>query len=289
VNWTARPFLKLALLLAAILLSSCANASQGDLALRYDGVTRTYNYYEPSNLAPGAPLVFALHGYQGTAKDLQDSFGLDKVADANGFAVAYPQGLEDFGGFNHWNARLGLSDIDDIGFLTALAEQLQDEHGLDPDRTYISGFSNGGFMSYVLATEAPETFQGAASIMGTMSRHTWENRDLRPPFPLLQISAVDDGVILFDGNTDPKSRWGGAPGLETIIDYWTERSICQTENSASLSDNATIVRHTNCETGNHIWFVRIEDFGHELPTASSGAGFDSAQTMWEFFSQLGQR
>ena len=31
------------------------------------GIERSYKYYQPANLSSGAPLVFVLHGYGGTA------------------------------------------------------------------------------------------------------------------------------------------------------------------------------------------------------------------------------
>ena len=78
---------------------------------------------------------------------------MSRVADKHGFAVVYPQGKPDRRDVPHWNARLKISDIDDVGFLTALAKDLQRAHDLDPERTFASGVSNGGFMSYHLACE----------------------------------------------------------------------------------------------------------------------------------------
>ena len=64
-----------------------------------------------------------------------------------------------------------------LGFLTALAKDLQHTHDLDPERTFASGVSNGGFMSYTLAAERPEVFKAVGSIIGTMSGYTWEHRE----------------------------------------------------------------------------------------------------------------
>ncbi len=58
---------------------------------------------------------------------------MNRIADANGFAVCYPQGTEDFGGTTHWNADLNISNTDDKGFLSDLAMFLQSEYLFSPD------------------------------------------------------------------------------------------------------------------------------------------------------------
>ena len=61
---------------------------------------RTYGYYLPPNLPPGAPLVFVFHGSQQNGERMREAagYGFDLLADAHGFAVIYPDGYEE-----HWN------------------------------------------------------------------------------------------------------------------------------------------------------------------------------------------
>jgi hypothetical protein len=54
---------------------------------------------------------------------------MNPLADDNGFAVCYPQGV-DRDGIPHWNARPKISETDDIGFLSELASDLQKKHSL---------------------------------------------------------------------------------------------------------------------------------------------------------------
>lgn len=46
------------------------------------GIERSYKYYQPANLSSGAPLVFVLHGYGGTADPKR--FGMNPIADKYG-------------------------------------------------------------------------------------------------------------------------------------------------------------------------------------------------------------
>jgi poly(3-hydroxybutyrate) depolymerase len=41
------------------------------------------------------PLVFDIHGYSGSAQEQYERTRLDEVADAEGFIMVYPDGLDD--------------------------------------------------------------------------------------------------------------------------------------------------------------------------------------------------
>ena len=137
--------------------------------------------------------------------EYQRQFGLDALAEEHGFGVVYPQGTWDENWVPHWNADLTISEVDDIGYLVALAESMQETHGYDPERTYTSGISNGGFMSYTLACRASDTFRAMGSIIGTMSQKTWEDCAPETPISVLQISGAQDTVVPIDGSMDEEA------------------------------------------------------------------------------------
>ena len=61
--------------------------------MKNQGLEREYYLYRPEGLKAGAPLVIVLHGYGGSA--LKGKKAMMDVADRNGFAVCYPQGIKD--------------------------------------------------------------------------------------------------------------------------------------------------------------------------------------------------
>jgi len=65
-----------------------------------NGQKRTYQAYAPRGLAPGAPLVLAMHGSgeNGTAMRIETGYAFERLADERGFAVVYPNGQN-----GHWN------------------------------------------------------------------------------------------------------------------------------------------------------------------------------------------
>src|SRR5436853_42181 len=88
----------------------------------------------------GAPaLVLVLHGAGGWAQGFARHTGFSRVAEREGFVVAYPQGLE-----RRWNDGRGNgTPHDDVGFVRALVDTLQRELGVDQRRIYATGISNG--------------------------------------------------------------------------------------------------------------------------------------------------
>ena len=218
-----------------LLFSGCINIKYSNF--NYDGLTRQYLLYLPDDLPDNAPLVFVLHGYGSKSFQMMREVDMNSIADENGFVICYPQGYLDSKGTAHWNARLDISSIDDIGFLTELAKDLQSEYGLNEDKTFICGFSNGGFMSYTLACEEPDVFTAIACVSGTMSGYTWDNRDISEPIPILHIHGVDDDVVPIDGSMSEEGGWGGAPHVDTIINYWVNLNNCTSSETEYYPSN----------------------------------------------------
>jgi polyhydroxybutyrate depolymerase len=250
----------------------------------HDNVARHYTLYKPEGLSENAPLVFVLHGYSGFAQLYQGAMGFDAVADEHGFAIVYPQGTYDDSFITHWNAGLDISDVDDIGFLTALAQQLQADHGFDPERTFTSGISNGGFMSYTLACQSSNVFKGMASIIGTMSGHTWNNCTPETPIPVLQISGLLDSVVPMDGTMSADGGWGGAPEIDTVVNYWVELNACTESETQETAENIEGIHHTACDNQNEVWHYKISDMGHEIPS-DKNYNLETTEKIWAFFSR----
>jgi len=255
------------------------------LGFKHNKVERNYLLHLPKNLPDNAPLVFMLHGYHGDARDYMGELGMNRIADEKGFAVCYPQGARDFGGTPHWNARLKISKTDDIGFLSELAAHLQKRHKLNPTKTFASGISNGGFMSYTLVAERPDVFKAAASVIGTMSGYTWKHRDKIRPVPILQISGLDDEIIPYDGSMSPKGGWGGGGHMDLVIDFWAKLNKTKTEEVVNISGKTIVHYYRDGLNGNQVWHYKIKGFGHGVPRKKQ-TGINAVEEIWKFFSKF---
>ncbi|CDF77718.1 probable feruloyl esterase (CE1) [Formosa agariphila KMM 3901] len=272
-------------ILVVLLLCACKKNNIKN-TFRHDNLERTYVLYKPDNLSKNAPLVFVLHSYGRYAKDYKQSLRLDSLASLNNFMVCYPQGtLDSNTGKPYWNCDLQASTIDDTGYITELAKHLQTKYELNPKRTFVCGISNGGFMSYTLACESPKVFKAIASIGGTMSGATWKNREAHAfPISILQISGTQDKAVPIDGSMSTAYGWGGAPAMDTIIEYWSKLNRCTEKDSRSYP-NIEAHHYKKGINNNQVWYYKLDGFGHDLPTKAN-SGLASDVLIWDFFSKL---
>ncbi len=260
-----------------------AASAQEYLTYDHNGIMRDYILYRPDNLPTNAPLVFVMHGYTGSAEVRMRASGMNRIADVNKFAVCYPQGLEDNGGTTHWNARLTISNVNDIGFLSELAKHLHTQYKLNPQHTFACGMSNGGFMSYTLACEASDIFRAVAPVTGLMSGYTWKNRNPSVAVPVLHIHGTADNIVPIDGSMSPGGGWGGAPALDSIISYWATVNNCATRDSAFFAPSTNAYYFRKGTNNKEVWYYKINGMGHTWPTAYNNTGTIASEVIWEFF------
>jgi polyhydroxybutyrate depolymerase len=174
-------------------------------SIEMGGLKRTYTTYVPRGLPKGAPLVLALHGSGENAVQMRiaTGYGFDRAADEHGFAVAYPNGYE-----GYWNGCNIVGDygantlnIDDVGFLGAMADKLVAEIGVDPGRVFAAGVSRGGSMALRLALETPSHFRAVAAVSENVP--TPENFKCRPAphgtSSVMIMNGTEDPLVPFDG------------------------------------------------------------------------------------------
>jgi polyhydroxybutyrate depolymerase len=182
-------------------------ALSGTLAkgsIEVGGLKRTYRVYVPRGLPKQAPLVLVMHGSgeNGVQIRVETGYGFDRLADEHGFAVVYPDSYT----FD-WNDCSIVGDftangrnVDDVGFLSALAGKLIVEIGLDRSRVFATGVSAGGFMAMRLALEAPSRFRAVAAVSANVPAP--ENFKCRPAgqgTSVLIMNGTQDPLVPFDG------------------------------------------------------------------------------------------
>lgn len=282
----------------AVNYSSSATVDDGscifDTEFVINDTIRTYIYYEPENIYPGAPLLFALHGWTGSAQAIMEYSGLNALADEHGFAVCYPQGLLDEDGFTHWNAGLEISTVGDLEYLIELANFLQETHDLSSECTFSCGFSNGGFMGYHMACEASEVFRGIVSVNGAMSAHDWLNCDPSSPVSIMEIHGTADLEVPYTGMPDIGGGWGPSGSSPEIIDFWVEENQCTSSESfdfpnSSLEDGTLtdMVKHSGGLEGSQVWFYTVTNGPHDWPGwYGAETDMNASQEIWDFMEQL---
>jgi len=260
---------------------TCENEIIESLQIEHNGLIRDYYLYIPSSIQDNAPLIFLLHGYSGSAGGILNYSGMIEVAAEHGFALCVPQGTSDDDGYNYWNVGYAFHQnetVDDVDFLVDLAEHLHNEYQLDSQNTYVTGMSNGGDMSYMLACQANDVFRAIAPVAGTMMEEIYNTCD-SSPVPVLEIHGTNDNVTLWDGDLND-TYWGPYPGMDEVIEFWVGQNECvNSENNFLLGMNTIHHRYFNCANNNEVWLYEVVNGGHDWPNYSS-------QEIWNFFTKF---
>ena len=281
----------LMLLVFSMLFSLEIQAQYTDF--EHDGDTRQYIYYEPETLNQQMPLVIVMHGYGGDANSIRNYSEMNQFADQYGFAVCYPRGTVDDGGNRFWNVGYAFhpnETVDDVSYLTQLAQYLQQTNGLNPDYTFATGMSNGGEMCYMLACQAYDTFKAVAPVAGMILQDILDQCDAAPGIPMFEIHGSQDGVTPLAGDPDNNDGWGSYPSIADTIDYFVEKNGCTTLVEGSVpdtdtSDGSFIVseKYIYGVNQNEVWYYKVVGGGHDWPGSGGNMDIEAGEQAWLFF------
>lgn len=135
---------------------------QKDLPLKY-------LVHEPTTKAAHPPLIILMHGYGSNETDL---FDLKDKLPKNFLVVSVRAPLTLSGNAYQWyrkptiNEDLKSSGLIVQSFITAIVKK----YHADADHVYLSGFSQGGMMSYEVGLNAPELLKGIAPLSGMIQQ-----------------------------------------------------------------------------------------------------------------------
>lgn len=264
-------------------LSSVSEPDEnGYYTCEYNGVKRKFLLFAP-DAQKGAPLLIMLHGYGDAADVFAETTGMASAANARGYAVVYPQGLRDPSDKTSaacWNYDGKAEGNDDVGFLSALARYLQRTYGFDKKAAFVTGFSNGAFMTYRLAHDAQDTFRAVASVSGTMGMTTWKERMGKAGAAILQITGTKDDLVALRAEDAH-----GLPAVEEVIAYWKAANVLGDAETEQLSPQASLSRYGSAKRGNLLWNIVIENGRHAWPQESF-SGVVVNEVILDFFDAV---
>ncbi|MCV7424694.1 esterase [Mycobacterium yunnanensis] len=254
--------------------------------LSFGGLQRTYLVHAPAGVAQPAGLVINLHGagMDGAGQAASTNYGA--AADALGFVVAYPDGID-----QSWADGRGASTpdrrgVDDVGFLIALTDRLVRDYGIPPGRVFATGMSAGGFMANRLACDRADVIAAVAPVSGTLGSGVACNPSR--PVSVLAFHGTADPVVPFNGG-GMVGRGGpsdilSAPALSA---RWRGIDRCSADPVEDLLPNSgdgTSVRRfsaVGCADGTDVVLLQIDGGGHTWPTGNftlPGAGLTTTAT-----------
>ena len=132
--------------------------------------TRAYKLHVPAVLPDGPPpLLVMLHGCTQSADDFAAGTQMNRLADAHGFLVVYPEQPAQANPSSCWNWFRPQDQVRDGGepaLIAGIVRQVAQQHGADPRRIFVAGLSAGAAMAVVLGETYPELFAGVGAHSG---------------------------------------------------------------------------------------------------------------------------
>jgi polyhydroxybutyrate depolymerase len=260
-------------------------------ALAVSGQQRTYRLYRPASVDPHAPapLVVVLHGNASTADDMVQTTQFDLAADAHGFVLVYPNGVE-----RSWNGGFCCEpaptlQVDDVAFLNALLQHVTSQLDIDRKRVFMTGFSSGAIMSYRYACEGSVRVAAIAPVAGTMMLSGCHPAH---PVSVLAINGTADGEVPYaGGHLLPGASATDAivPPITSVAALWSRLNGCSSPPSMTQNGPVTDTHWSGCAGGATVELQAITGAGHTWYAPGFGpadGAIDATQVIADFFSHL---
>jgi polyhydroxybutyrate depolymerase len=278
------------------------------------GLKRTYLIHIPAAVSNRSmPILIALHGGGGDGEsmiNLTDG-GFDRLSDKKGFIVAYPDGIE-----KHWNDGRNETETDyethkentdDVGFISALIDNLIKKFNADAKRVYVTGMSNGAIMSYRLGCELSGKIAAIAPVAGNIPENLIPHCMPARPLAVLAINSDNDPLVPFNGGdvTGPfgMRKLGKVLSANESVMFWVKYNGCSSnpvikDEPDNDPDDGTRVQKRQFINGrNHteVILYTIKGGGHTWPGGYQYLGewivgktcrdINATKIIWDFFEK----
>ena len=250
--------------------------------LDFQDLARLYRIYIPGGpvTRKSYPLVINLHGEGDNAQDQMDWTAMNVIAEREGFIVVYPEGVD-----GTWNTSLQ-GEIDDVGFINELLDEIVSKYPVDNDRIYVCGFSTGGIMASTLAAELSYRIVCFATVSGA------------PDYTELSIPPRKIPALVIHGTDDHKVDFTYA---ENLVNYWNDHNSATLRITEQLpdtdpSDSCTVEKltYSDAQQACDVLMYKIIKGGHMSwpgaylqpdTTQFLNRDIDANIEIWNFFKQ----
>lgn len=169
-----------------------------------NGTNRDIKVHLPETMRGGDALVIACHGMNQSADWHDSNSKWAAVSDTAGFVLVFPEGID-----HGWD----ISGNRDVDFVCAIIDKMEKEHGINPSRVYLTGFSMGGMFTYHCANRIADKIAAFVPVSGypMWDKSAYSSR----PVPIMHVHGTGDDVCVFSG-------------VQPTLDNWIKRNECNT-------------------------------------------------------------
>ena len=265
-------------MLASLLMVLCLQmAAQTWEDVKVGTSTRKTLTYIPKNVEKSPALVISLHGMNQDPEYQQKQTQWNAMADKEGFIVTYPLGN---------NKMWDTNGTSDVKFVETVIKEMINQHHVDKNRIYLSGFSMGSWLGYHCLETLGDKIAAFGPVSGVdIGKQPKANRKV----PIMHIHGTGDDVFKYTG--DPSHMAGGYPSIEEYVKKWAAYEGCDASNpqvvrpypSSRKTANATRTIYNNVNNDVEVNLISIDGKGHWHSNDPNGV--NSTQELWNFFKR----
>jgi polyhydroxybutyrate depolymerase len=254
-----------------------------------NGLTRTFIRRVPPAYRGTTPLpvVIDFHPRGGSAMSWKESTNWASVADARGFVVIWPDGVE-----NSWNVGERCcgpahdQNVDDVAFTRAILAALATDLCIDRRRVYATGCSNGGGMAYKLACSAADVIAAVAPVdfdctTGPANDPSCGGCSPARPISATQFRGTNDTVVPYNGGVSAVNAAITFPGAPANFATWAQINACSGTPRA-LPNLPSCESYPVCGAGVETTLCTVQNGTH----CGSYDSFDVVDIAWEQMSKV---
>ncbi|MEM7129905.1 MAG: PHB depolymerase family esterase [Chloroflexota bacterium] len=234
------------------------------------------------------PLVIDIPGFYNSTETQRGYGAVDVLAQEEKFIAVWPHGIN-----NSWNAGgepwpvqdtppeekgqgcCGLAlfeGSDDVSFILKMVAQLQQEHNIDKNQIFLTGFSNGCGLAQRLAAEASAVFAGVGcmSMVGLV-----EPAPDYSPIPIIVVQGTEDSVVAYEGES-----WISA--MENF-EAWKARNNCTGPVEEIWREGEhNMIQASGCTNDASVALVTIVGSDHIAYKGHHAEEVDTLRMAWDF-------
>lgn len=251
--------------------------------LTVGGLQRSYYMVRPTTIPAGEklPLVVVLHGINAT--DVEESHRADFLAlpEAGEAIAVYPEGYKEAWNSGSCCTNAGAPrNINDVAFITDVVHDVEADEPVDSKEIYLTGYSNGGKMSYHVACYDPDLFAGFGAGEALADSSCFAHKP--------------ESFVLVESTGDPEAQHNSAQppivqngftllSVPAQIDRFVKLDQCADDPKTTTIGLFAIKEWSSCADGKHVELADLSGGSHAWPSGSPGTP-SAEELMWTFWT-----
>ena len=252
--------LKNILVSSSIAIMGFAGLSFAD-NINVNGTSRNMLVYAPKNIEKNRPLIIQMHGYNQDAAYQKNAAKWEPVADTGRFVVVFPNGQ---------NKAWDTGGDKDLNFIKAIINEMSNKYGIDKKRVYVSGFSMGGMMSYVVANKMSDQIAAIAPVSGGGGPSS-----AKRAMPIMHTHGTTDDVVNYNSTVNTLKSW--VPFNKCSSNSEKIKPYPKTKSGSA----ASLEIWSGCSDGVEIRLLTIDGKGHWY-SMDEAVSVNTSVEIWNF-------